>query len=276
MPKTVMLRRLIKRTRQCVAIVVWGASAGACSDYKPASDTYASSPLAGSEVGDWSCLRPLEAEPSVPGSSGDPIVYTLQLVDLATQAPVTGATVRACGKFDIECDTPLTSDLMANELGVVNVPLTSNFEGYLEIESPTTVPYIFHLQDTGLRTMSDFPLAMISNDDFIELLAAFQLQDAETSGSIGVRAFDCSGRPAAGVELNSDVGGVRWYFVGGLPNVLRTTTDEDGLGGYVGTQTGVRELTAKLLDGRIVSSMSIILRPLWMSAGYLKANPDDE
>jgi hypothetical protein len=150
------------------------------------------------------------------------------------------------------------------------VRLTENFVGYLEIQSPRAVPYVFHLPTAGLATKADFPLAMIALQNFGAFLEEFQLPIDPALGAIAVRSFDCRGRPAAGVELTSEVGGVEWYFDEGLPRTSSLQTDDSGLGGFVGSDPGLSVLDASLSDGRSIERKSIIVRPSWMTAGYMR------
>jgi hypothetical protein len=250
-------------------LCAWAAALQACSDYEPASDRYTGSlqPEAGV---DWSCLRATPGPLRTPGLAGGVIIYSLRLVDLATDEPYTDATVRACGLTDIQCDVPITPTLMSDGDGWVNVRLTENFAGYLEIQSPRAVPYLFHLPATGLATKADFPLAMIAIESFGALLEAFELPFDPALGAIAVRSFDCRGQPAAGVDLASSVAGVPWYFEQGLPTTSRSRTDPSGLGGFVSSAPGVSLLDASLADGRLIESKSIIVRASWMTAGYLR------
>ena len=63
---------------------------------------------------------------------GAAVVYSLRLVDLVTQEPVPDVVVDACALTDITCNAPVAARLTPDAEGWVNVPLTSNFTGYLE------------------------------------------------------------------------------------------------------------------------------------------------
>jgi hypothetical protein len=242
----------------------------ACSDYKPADDVRVS-PL--TRESDWSCLKDVSEPPKTPGSAGNAIVYSLRLVDLATDVPYPDVPITACPLTDIECNNPVAENLHTDADGLVNVRLTENFSGYLEIEPTNAVQYLFHLPDTGLRTQADYPLAMIASRSFNVLLSAFALpSDDPTLASIGFRAFDCRGVPAAGVTFRSSAGGQAWYFEAGLPSTTRTQTDSSGLGGFIGSTPGVSTLDAQLADGRVITTKSVIVRGQWMTAGYLRPN----
>lgn len=248
--------------------------AGGCSEYKPATDTLTSGggSLSEQPVGgaDWSCLgRPPARQPD-PGDPGAEIIYSLPLFDLATQQAFPDVSVRACSLLEPDCIPAFTDWIAADEGGVVNVPLTENFVGYLEIRSPSAVPYIFHLPDTGLRTMRDFALAMISLDTLAGLLMQLDLTADPSRGAIAVRAFDCRGNPAAGVALKSNKSGLAWYFENNLPSIERQFTDTGGLGGFMGAEPGLTAFEATLPDGTPIAAKSLIVRPEWMTAGYMR------
>lgn len=243
----------------------------ACSEYKPGTDVRSLT------ASDWSCLRDTTDPPKTPGSPGNAVIYSLRLVDLATDMPYPDVPVRACGLTDLDCLNPVTDNLHTDADGLVNVRLTENFSGYLEIKSNDAVPYLFHLPDSVLRTQADYPLAMIAIRSFSVLLSAFALPtDPSSLASIGFRAFDCRGVPAAGVSFHSSANGLAWYFDAGLPSTTRTQTDASGLGGFIGSTTGVSTLDAELPDGRVIASKSVIVREGWMTAGYLRSSATPE
>jgi hypothetical protein len=247
-----------------------------CTEYEPASDTLPSTtenPLEGLPPAlgaDWSCLGTAQDRAPAPGMLGAPVVYSLRLVDLATQEPVPDVVVDACALTDITCNAPVASRLTPDAEGWVNVPLTSNFTGYLEIESPGTVPYLFHLPDDGIRTMRDFPLLLIDLESFGALQQALRIQADPTLGAIAMRAFDCQGNPAPGVALQTNSGGVPFYFENGLPNTTRRVTDAAGLAGFIGAVPGVTLLESELANGTTTSTKSLIIRSSWMTSVFMR------
>lgn len=261
--------------RRALALTTIAIGTVACSDYKPGDDTWASvNPL--QTTADWSCLQPTLEEPPTPGETGSPLLYPLQIVDLANEERLAEVSVVACGLRDYGCNAPITARHTTNENGLVAVPLSENFNGYLKIESLEVVPYIFHFPDRGVRAMPDYPLYMIKRANYQEFLGAFDLPVDPSLGAIAVRVFDCGHRPAAGVQLTlrGDNPGTRWYFEAGLPNTDRDETDESGLAGYVGvgTSMGIRVLEAKLPGGTPVINQSVIVQTNFMTAGYLAPN----
>lgn len=250
-----------------------------CTDYKPGSDTFSELGALQGPPGegepDWSCLREAPPPPPPPGVVGETVIYSLQLIDLSTLEPYAQVPVRACGTTDVGCAVPV-ADVTSDEAGWVHLRLREYFEGYLEINSPSAVPYIFYLPQVPLRTMTDDGLLMISRNTYAGLLAAFDLEDDPTLGGIAVRAFDCQGDPAAGVTLTSAADGLGWYFDETLPSVERQETDRTGLGGFIGSKPGVSVLEAKLPDGTSIVRRNLNVRAGWMTAGYLKPIAADE
>ena len=254
--------------------------ATACTDYKSGSDTLEE------EVGPWSCLGDPPEAPPLPDEPGAPAIYGLRLVDLATQQPFPDVTVVACAVTDTDCAAPLTKKIPASEQGFVDIPLYENFVGYLMIESPSAVPYIFHLPDDGLTTDRDFPLAMISLQSFSELGAILGVPIDLAQGAIAGRAFDCDGNLAEGVELSitSEVApgagdeATRWYFDGNLPTVRRQTSDRGGLGGFVNVPPGLYQFKATVGDEgeeEEVTVKRILVKSGWMTASYMRPRGAD-
>jgi hypothetical protein len=261
--------------RACLWTVIGAASAAmGCADYKPGTDMPAlrgrdSGPFA-SENAEWSCLQKPAGPPSQIGSVGEFIVYSVQIVDLATQGLLLDATVKACALSDVDCRNPVISEQRPGADGWVNLPLRNNFQGFLQIESPNEVLQLFHPPDTGLRTMRDYPIVMISQEVFAGLVQVLRLMDDPSLGAIAVRTFDCQGELAPDVVLKSDVAGVPYYFEGAAPSIKRQQTDSQGLGGFVGIQPGFALSEATLLDGTEITSQKLVVRPGALSTGFLR------
>jgi hypothetical protein len=219
---------------------------------------------------EWSCLGlPIDRTPA-PGTPGALVVYSLRLVDLASGEPFTASTIRLCGLTDITCASPLMDQLKPDADGWIDVQLSANFLGYLEIESVGAVPYIFQLPDDGIRNMRDFPVVMIGLENFGALLSALGVQYDPTLGAIGLRSFDCQGAPAPGIALRTQGGGTPFYFDNGLPNTMRQQTDPGGLAGFIGSVPGVAVVESELGDGTITSTKSMIIRAGWMTVGFMR------
>jgi hypothetical protein len=245
-----------------------------CTEFEPGTDELDPSSDVLEQLteasADWSCLGTTPDRSAAPGALGAAITYSLRLVDIATGSPFPGLTVRACGLTDIDCMMPVADDLRPDADGWVDIPLTENFAGFLEMESPTSVPYLFYLPSEGLRTMRDFPLLMISLQSFQALVGALGVVGNAELGAIATRAFDCQGAPAPATVLTNNTGGVPYYFADGLPDVTRRQTDDDGLAGFLNAPPGVTLIQVQLGDGSVVNRKSIIVRRGWLSAVYMR------
>lgn len=243
----------------------------ACTEFEAGTDELSASTEPLDQLpptsGDWSCLGtvPSRAEPLL----GDAITYTVQMIDLGTRAPITDATVTVCGLTDVECATPIVENLRVDADGWIDIPLTENFSGYLEVRSPMTVPAAFYLGD-GLRTMTDYPFVSVTIPTFEGLTAAVGVVGNPATGTISVRTFDCQSETAPGAALINNTGGVPFYFTDGLPDITRRETDADGLGGFVNVPPGVTLLQSLLADGTVVDRRSFIIRPGWLTTAFMR------
>jgi hypothetical protein len=251
-----------------------GSVALGCTDYEPASDVLPEGTI--SELGpEWSCLNRTAAPSSVPTFSGTVprVVFSIQVVDLSTGNIYPDAQVRACGLADINCDDPVTDVLSVDAEGWVDVPLFQNFTGYLEIQSPDLVPYLFYLTEPLAPTSTiEYPLAVVSLaalGPLAQLVGVDSLQASK--GVIATRVFNCTGDTATGASLTTEGDGVPWYFLDGLPTGMGSETGAQGLAGYVNVSPGLAVVEARAPDGTTIAGpQSLVVRAGWLSAVYVK------
>jgi len=248
----------------------------ACTSFESGADVLVSevenvAPFPGQ---DWSCLS--TTRPPGPFQANAPtarVVYTVRLLDLATLTPVPDVRVRACALTNLNCDAPVTLDLLVDADGWVDIPLPEGFSGYLEIESPTTIPTLFLIPPElpGPRE-SEFPGVLPTTADFALLAAAILGRpQAAAEGAIAFRVFDCSWNPAPGVSISADVPGTPYYFQGGLPNPRGGSTDEAGIAGIMGIPPGLITVRMRQRDGLdIAAPRGVIVRAGWMSSTFVK------
>lgn len=262
--------------RVCVWTVIGAASVVmGCADYRSASDML---PLVGADSGpfasqgaDWSCLTKPAAPMSQLGRVGDYIVYSVQIIDLTSQALLLDVDVKACALTDVDCKDPVVPGVQRPDSeGWVNLPLRNNFHGYLQLTSDGELPQLFHVPDAGLRTMRDFPIVMISEQAFQGLVQILNLTPDASRGAVAVRTFDCKNTLAPGVALKSDMLGAPWYWGHDAPSTTLQTTDSDGLGGFVGIAPGFALSEATLPDGTEITGQTLLVRSGWMSTSFLR------
>jgi len=227
----------------------------------------------------WSCLDTPVAWPK-PNAVGN-VAFAVTFVTFTSEAPFVGAMVKACGKFDIPCLSPIDA-AQTDATGRVTVHVPAGllgFDGYLDITGgsvsgtgaavfPTIwypIPYVIA---DGWRGRTQ----ILSSDEFLELSAATATTPDPARGNIAMNAADCAFTPAAGVRFavdSSDSATVSYYLVGGLPTTTATATDSSGVAAFVNlptTATGRLTLvsasaTSGPAQGKTLGSLSFIVRP---------------
>jgi hypothetical protein len=199
-------------------------------------------------------------------------VYSIQTVDLSTGQIYKNVQVRACGLTDVTCASPVAGPLTVDDKGWVDIPLFENFTGYLELQSPETVPYIFYLTEPlAPQVTPEYPLGMVSIMAIQPLVQLVGVTPQPGAGLVAFRVFDCRGDTAADVTLSPVAEGVPWYFVDGLPSGTQTETGVEGLGGFVNVPPGLAVIDALAPNGTSISGPhSLVVRPNWLSAMHLR------
>jgi hypothetical protein len=256
-----------RATGLCVGLFLLG-----CTEFEPGTDELEASterldqlpPGVGS---DWSCLGSVP-----PGTNetelGAPITYTVRLLDLGTRSPVPNMRIRVCGLTDVDCVMPV-ADVAVDPDGWVDIPLTENFSGYLELLSPSTVPSAFYLGE-GLHTMTEYPFLVVTEPSLQGLVAATGVGFIPTAGTISVRTLDCQSNTAPNIAVTNTTGGVTYYFANGLPDPTPRATDGDGIAGFINVPPGLTTLQARLADGTVIDSRSFIVRPNWIMTAFMR------
>jgi len=221
---------------------------------------------------DWTCLGSAAAPPMLLApTSGERLVQSVRLVDLASLQVPPNISVRACAQRDVDCLAPLTDSLPLDADGWVDVPLFEGFDGFLEITGETIIPSVlFYAAPLSPETEVDrTPLALIPKDQLPALSGATGTPQDPDFGLVVLRSFDCRGNPAPGVSFDIDKDGFPWYFVGGLPSSVATVTaPESGLGGFINVEPGVAVVNAVLPGSSlpIATPRSVLVRAGWMTA----------
>jgi len=263
------------------AIVGPGASLAAvalcaCTGLAPGSDRLetviaGSRPDSGAPDPRWACLE----EPA-PGGA-DLVVPTVELslrvVDTITGSAPEGLTARACEKIDVTCASPLMGAVAVASDGLLRLPVHQGFDGYVELVSGANVPTMYFLNRELMRDSTEV-LTTISSAALGALAAQGGVALDPAFGHLLIRAFDCQGAPASGVELFSDVGGVPFAFVDGLPNVGADVTTASGLGGFVNVPVGLAVLEGRRVEGdRSLGQANVVVRTGWFTYGDVEPLP---
>lgn len=196
----------------------------------------------------WGCLGGARAHPT-PDPPPAVVAYDTSFGSFANpaQSPRLLA-LSVCWLADMDCASPV-QQVMGSLPQPIRMPLELpfGFQGYLRLESPDHAPAEYYLggpmlgDALGESSVRGEPIALLDSDDLRSLSAAGGPPLDTSLGLLLLRAVDCQGRRAAGVQLSLSAGGVPWVLVNGLPVFSedpRLSTDASGLVGFVNVPLG--------------------------------------
>ena len=251
----------------------WG-----CSSFDGGTDVLASAPLRTAEQSgapgmDWSCLddAPALADPVVLAQGQARVIYSFQMVDIATRQVPRGSRARPCVLTDVQCAQPAGPWVEIDEQGWFDLTLFQGFVGYIEIVGDGSVPTLLYLSDPlNDSTAVGYPVLSVSTDSLLALASVIGVALDPTQGLITVRAYDCQGITAPGVMLAKAGAGTPWYFVDGLPTVAAAKTTEEGMGGFANVPPGVAAVDVLTPAGvPIAGQHSFVVRPGQFSSAFI-------
>ena len=270
-------RRFSWRSRLGPCALGLGALAGgsACTELAPGTDILRATPEqlgaadGGAERVDprWACLGKTAAPSAV--ALRPSVGLTLAVLDPALQTTPAGLQVRACNRIDVDCMTPALAATGVSSDGLVHLSLDQGFNGFLEITSPTIVPFLFFVS-RPLQTERQETLNVIGPGALQALAGSGDVTINQTLGFLLLRSFDCQGELTPGVAISNGAGGEPFNFVDGLPNVGGDVTESDGIVGFVNVPTG--SVVAQGIEqntGALTGTVNVVVRRGWFTYGDL-------
>lgn len=199
----------------------------------------------------YACLdEPLPVPDDVPTT----ITIGIKIADyLSPDTTPEGVLVNACTKRDVNCDTPIATDVPTNNDGAAMVDVPGGFDGYFEVTAPGYVPGIFSInhpvyEDVTLPGPSLFTPAVLQ--------AIASMGDATLAQGTGIVIadfVDCDGQAAPGVAVKT-VGDPEYqvfYISGSFPDYALEGThisDEVGADGIPRAVAGVHSVAKGFLS----------------------------
>jgi hypothetical protein len=208
----------------------------------------------------WTCLDEarVEVTPIVP----ERVRILVPFVDVVTGQQVPNVEVRACERLDTECQTPSATGV-SNEAGEADLRLPGGFNGYLRWQATDIYPTMFFI---GSPLIADaiLPVNVISPAVFEGLNAQFRSIALEDRTAVVVNVKNCSGAPAAGVNLSVPDGDAAtrvFYIVDGLFPPSQTETTVAGLARVINVPPGNISISGSLADGREMGRVTVLTQP---------------
>jgi hypothetical protein len=231
---------------------------------------------------DLSCLGNV----TPPAPDGTAVEIRADIVDISGAPAVPGVQVIRCNsRLGAACDfgTPYLPDAD----GIVVVPVTAGFNGYLRILDADTddendwVPYLWYFSQPIFVTRSEpFPIqAMTVPVREVLIYPEPAVTQDPARGDVAINAVDCGDANAPNIHFEVTTpasvgeGTDPWYFGGGMVVIASApaneVTDETGLGGFRGLEPGtmiIRSFVASTYDhtndtGELVAEDTLLIEP---------------
>jgi hypothetical protein len=226
-------------------------------------DATAGSGDADTNAPEWRCLSH-----DVPSERLRPVTVTFRLLDILDISPIVGARAKLCGRSDVDCRSPLSSDETSNEEGLVKFDLPPRLSGYVQITSEVTTPTLYFFASTDfLEDTTDVRVQVITPGNLAALSGLVASPQKDGNGFVLASVVDCLGEPGVGVRLYFDRKAdgdenMVFYAVEGIPSRQARETDTSGFAGLINALPGAVTLKADLAaDGRNVTTSSFLVKP---------------
>jgi hypothetical protein len=218
----------------------------------------------------WSCIGKVE-----PLMSGGMVTLKVQLVDLVTENPANGLTVKLCKTFDPDCMSPISTPT-PDAMGFVSVTVASDFQGFLEVTDASMYYYNALVFLDPVATPENEVFLVVPTSQGMTFAKGANVSLDTTAGIVTVRTADCQSKPSAGVSVTlAPHGGETPFFVfGSVVTTDGTETDLAGNAGFVNVTPGAVNLVATLgPGGKEIGKVSTLARANTLTFQILGPTP---
>jgi hypothetical protein len=211
------------------------------------------------------------------------------VVDLNSEQPFVGTTVRSCRAGDYTCGSPVETKT-TDDQGMVKLMVKAadiGFAGFLELgtgdcdggpcggtlggNGSAIYPSLWYIVPPYVVGGWKGNLQFLAADVFPGLADYMHVTLDDTKGHLAVDVLDCNFKPAPGVQLSIQGAGgssTQFYFQGLSPDTTAIETDaQTAIAGFVNLEPGPVNLKATLkADGRELGTMQLHIRAGTMTA----------
>ena len=218
----------------------------------------------------WGCVGKVEPLPA-----GKTYTLTTRILDLITNQPAPGITIKLCNKYDAPCATPLPlAKNTPEDDGRVTVDLPSDVEAYLDVQGGDYYPQLIFFEHLAQPTNE--VVYAVSSAAVASLAATAGVTLDPAKGILLVRTTDCQLEPTAGASVTvfpSDQE-TRFYTVNKTTNPNASQTDSAGDSGFINVTPGTAIVTATIGPmGKQYGKVSTLVRAGTMTAQILRPTP---
>jgi hypothetical protein len=195
----------------------------------------------------WACLGQ-----NIPAAS-EPVSFQVPVADIFGE-PMPGIPVKLCNAVDTDCKAPI-EELTTDDDGLLTFEVPETFRGYLDVNLPGFFPQLNFLPEV-LTNPSFLPIVSLSPAAIIEALAQQVGDTADPDrGHLIVSVASCVvGAPDLVISSGrADDKTIAYYVSASVPAPDRTTTTEEGSGGFLNLRVGTGEVKVTLDDEQLFS-----------------------
>lgn len=201
--------------------------------------------MGGAAATPWGCLGNVMEPPIQPGTK---VNAEFRILLASAESPPPNTSAYVCSQIDVNCTNPTAGPLSPDGMGKLRVELPSGFEGYLKIDSPSTVPSLVFIGRPIVTVPKTNTVRLLTTQDFEGLASlAGQVPDPMRGHAL-ILVTDCLDLPAANVEVNSmdgDAETKKFYLIGTLPRTDLDRTDQSGFAGFFNVPPGIISVEAR-------------------------------
>lgn len=218
-----------------------------------------------------------------PVGNGTDVNIVAYIGNIANGLPIEGVRVRRClSRLDLTCDGAQT--YLSDALGIVTVPVTSGFNGYLRIEDPNPalpaddpnrlVTYFWYFSQAIVDNRPE-PFPIFAMTRAFREIALYEgvTEDTTLRGELAINSTDCSDQNIDGIRFEittptrADELTLPFYFSDGLvlidPPLEEQQTDlMTAIGGFRAVKSGtvgIRAVHAR--SGVVVAEDTLLVQP---------------
>jgi hypothetical protein len=202
----------------------------------------------------WACVN--DAELDFIADPDRNVTVRMDAVDLNTLRVPQGLVGAACGPTDVDCTSPIVSDVRPAGDGFFEFNVPYGFEGFLTFNAPGTVPAMSFSNKPYLDSITTSGPALLTTKSLDDLATHSGHPIAENTGVAILEIRDCSDSAGDGVSFDNVGDEEPFYFDGALParglpatmvsNLLGAGREPRAVGGFSNLPPGYVTFHARL------------------------------